>query len=450
MEYFKSILRIRRLISSLSCLFLLMCAPLALAQSPFEGRLISAEDVYENPDDHTLNLEYAKQEIKRGEMLNAASALERMLYANPNWHSSRLLYAAVLYQLDDQKAALRELSLLKGKELNTKQTIRYERYLTDFKKPLPVRALTVSRSGAQPINAYSRQDPVTASFDLGVRADNNAGNALVDEGFGFSNRGDVALHAQGRIRVSKPISADQNTTLRAAIGGQFRRQETFSQADYDLIDLQAGVSTRPTGKGRMSFDIDARRVNISGEKYLDQIGPRVTFSQATSETIRTTVSLSVYDQDYDALSNARLENERDGVRTRIQLGIQKSLKPYQQLTLGLGYDTKTAEISPFAYKGPQALLGFDQQFQNGNYLKTQIQLRQLNYKGSLTPTVDRRKETRISARQSLGIPLTTLVNNPIVKKVDLEIGVNYNERFSNIDTNDYKNIGADLKLKFNF
>lgn len=98
---------------------------------------ISAQDVYENPDDHELNLEYAKQEIRRGEMLNAASALERMLYANPNWHSSRLLYAAVLYRLDDSKAALRELSLLKGRELNDHQKEIYQRYLTEFEQPLP-------------------------------------------------------------------------------------------------------------------------------------------------------------------------------------------------------------------------------------------------------------------------------------------------------------------------
>lgn len=76
-------------------------------------------------------------------MLNAASALERMLYANPNWHSSRLLYAALLYRLDDSKAAFRKLPPLKGRELNDHQKETYQRYLTEFEKPLPEKLIIV-------------------------------------------------------------------------------------------------------------------------------------------------------------------------------------------------------------------------------------------------------------------------------------------------------------------
>ena len=93
---------------------------------------VSEQDIYQNPDDNELNLQYAKEQIRLGEMLNAGAALERMLYSNPNWHSARLLYAAVLYRLDDQKAALRELSLLEKKELNAQQLETLTRYKQDF------------------------------------------------------------------------------------------------------------------------------------------------------------------------------------------------------------------------------------------------------------------------------------------------------------------------------
>ena len=126
------------------CFCAAVFSPVAQAQVVETRTFISAQDVYENPDDHELNLEYAKQEIRRGEMLNAASALERMLYANPNWHSSRLLYAALLYRLDDSKAALRKLPPLKGRELNDHQKETYQRYLTEFEKPLPEKLIIMS------------------------------------------------------------------------------------------------------------------------------------------------------------------------------------------------------------------------------------------------------------------------------------------------------------------
>ena len=432
------------------CACVMLFSSSVSAQTNEQGGFISAQDVYENPDDHTLNLEYAKQEIRRGELLNAASALERMLYANPNWHSARLLYSDVLYRLDDSQAALNELSHLKGRELNEKQTQRYERYLGDFKTPLPKRTSAVSARGTGISNGYTPHDRVVADVAIGIRADNNAGNALTDESFGFNNQGDISLHAQGRLRFNTPLSKDSSVTARGAIGGQIRRHETFSQADYDVIDVQAGLSARPSGKGRISLDIDARRVNISGEKYLDQIGPRVTYDQSISGDTLVSVSLSAYAQDYDPLSFASLEDERDGVRTRLQLGLQKNINRTQKITAVIGFDTKSADISAFAYDGPQASIIYEHRFKDNHYLKTNIHARQLNYGGSLEPTIDRRKDTRLAFRQAFGVPLIVTPSNSGVKKLDLEFGINLNARLSNIEVNDFENLGADIKLKFKF
>jgi hypothetical protein len=411
---------------------------------------ISAQDIYENPDDHELNLNYAKQEIRRGEMLNAASALERMLYANPNWHSSRLLYAAVLYRLDDPKAAMRELSLLKGRDLNPQQTETYTRYLSEFQTPIVEMTGFGTAAGAGTNSGLNPVKPISGNFALGLRGDNNAGNALTDEGFGFSNRGDVSLHVQGRLRLVKPISADETITARATIGGQIRRHETFNEADYDVIDLQAGVSARPTGKGRLSLDIDGRRVNVSGEKYLEQIGPRITYGENISDNTRVVVSLSAYSQNYSVLPNASLEDERDGIKTRFQLGLQTKLSNDRKLTVSAGHDTKTAEIVAFAYSGPHASVSYEHSFESKTYLKTQLRVRQLNFRGNLNSSGEARKDTRVSFRQSIGLPLSKIAPKANLENVDLEFGFNHNERLSNFNSNDFDNSGVDVKLKFSF
>ena len=426
------------------CLAALSFTSAAYAQTSELGRFISTQEVYDNPDDHQLNLDYAKQEIQRGEMLNAASALERMLYGNPDWHSARLLYAAVLYRLDDSKAAMRELSLLKGRNLDEQQIQTLERYQTQFETPLPPLSPTFAN------NTYAPHDSVKGSIDIGLRGDDNAGNALTDEGFGFDNQGDLSLLVQGRLALSSEITETNRVAGYAVAGGQIRRHREFSQADYDVIDLQAGIRAKPGKRGSISLGIDARQVNISSEKYLQQIGPRLSFNQSIGKNTKASVSLSAYYQDYDVLSIAPLENERDGYRTRFQVGLQKHFKPTQKLTAVLGYDTKTADIGAFAYRGPQASLGFENRFKNGIYSKSQIQIRRLDYSDSFSPDVDEREDTRVAIRQAIGLPLKSLANSSTYKTAAVEFGVNYNERASNIDTNDYDNLGVDVKLKLSF
>ena len=79
---------------------------------------ITFEDVYAAPDNAVLNLAYANQEISKGDLLSAANALERLLLSQPNLDSVRLLYAKVLFMLDDKAAAARELDVLKGRSLS--------------------------------------------------------------------------------------------------------------------------------------------------------------------------------------------------------------------------------------------------------------------------------------------------------------------------------------------
>ena len=419
-----------------------------------QGGYITAQDVYENPDDHDLSLEFAKQQIKRGEMLDAGAALERMLYAQPNWHSARLLYAAVLYRLDDQKAALRELTLLEGKELNADQAITLERYKTAFQ--IPPRPSLMARSVAQPVGpkkflsyAADPTDVIKGSLTLAVRADNNAGNALTDESFGFDNQGDVSAVVDAQVRFRQSISENDDVSLHGNARALVRRHETFSRADYGIYDLGLGVSKK-VNDSRMGVDFDVRRVNVGKEKYLVQGGPRLSVSSRVSEKTRVTASLSAYAQNYDALSFATLEDERDGIKTSLQVGILKKIKDSQNLNLVVGYDTKSAETSAFAYDGPVIGVGFENRLGNDFVFKANARLRQLNFKNSLDPVADDRKDTRLAARASLGVPVRNILPSATDQDAYIEFGINYNNRDSNIQTNDFENLGGDIRVTFGF
>lgn len=96
----------------------------------YTGPPISFEQIYLNPDDQDLNLNYARQQAALGDYLTAAASLERMLYSQPNWDSARLFYAICLFHLDDLQASEQELKILEARPLTTDQ----RKLLKSYKK----------------------------------------------------------------------------------------------------------------------------------------------------------------------------------------------------------------------------------------------------------------------------------------------------------------------------
>ena len=80
------------------------------------------------PDDIELNLEYARRAADAGDLNGAAGALERVLIADPNRHGTRLLYAVVLFRLDDLQGARDQLDLLEPVALTPLQRAEAARY----------------------------------------------------------------------------------------------------------------------------------------------------------------------------------------------------------------------------------------------------------------------------------------------------------------------------------
>ena len=408
---------------------------------------ISAKQVYEQPDNHELNLEYAKQQILKGEMLDAGSALERMLYANPNWHSARLLYAAVLYRLDDQQAALRELSLLEDKQLNTEQLAKLENYKTAFLiPPQPITPGVSARVSADLDQgaSFRSRDKVQGQLSLHFRGDDNAGNALTDESFGFRDEGDVSAVISGRVRTFQPVS--ENVTIRSEFGGQIRRHQTFSDVDFDVFDASTGL-TIDKSRSVAAIDIDARKINISGETYLKQIGPRLTLSRKISPKTYTNFSLSAYKQDYDVIENASLEDERDGYKLTFQAGILHKIDQRNKIRLAVAFEDKSAAERAFAYQGPSLALAYDHKADKNFYLKARGKIRKLDYSGSLTESFDR-EETRFNGRLAVGKYLD--INHGSLKSASIEAGANLTRRNSNIQANAFENFGVDVRLSAGF
>ena len=97
------------------------------------------EAVLAAPDDIDLNLDFARRAADAGDFNGAAGALERVLIADPNRHGARLMYAAVLYRLDDLQGARDQLDLLEPVTLTPLQRAEATRYRARAARAMPGR-----------------------------------------------------------------------------------------------------------------------------------------------------------------------------------------------------------------------------------------------------------------------------------------------------------------------
>lgn len=113
----------------------LFMAPASFAKSKpastfeYTGPDITFEQVFQNPDDNDLRLNYARQQAADGDFLSAAYALEGMLYTTPNWDTARLFYAILLAELDDHDSALYEFTILESRPLSAEHRAIAKAYL---------------------------------------------------------------------------------------------------------------------------------------------------------------------------------------------------------------------------------------------------------------------------------------------------------------------------------
>ena len=59
--------------------------PLIAHADGYNGPRITFEQIYAQPDNQELNLNYARQQAAEGDYISAAGTLERLLFAQPDW-----------------------------------------------------------------------------------------------------------------------------------------------------------------------------------------------------------------------------------------------------------------------------------------------------------------------------------------------------------------------------
>ena len=395
------------------------------------------------PDDEGLNLAYAREQARLGNLAVASSALERILITEPNRHSVRLFHAVVLYRLGDLQGARDQLVRLAPVQLTPLQRAEADSYARRIEQGMA----TQSFSGSLSAGVAYEDDAAGAyftAFDL-------IGAPAAEEGVSS----EVSLILEGRADIgTSQVWEVYGTGLlydHSALSG--------ASIDFQRAGVEVGLA-RTTRLSNSRLGAVVRHIRLIGEPQLTEVGVRGDtlwrVTNATTLTLRTEAVSQDYDEPgIDALSGL-LGGDRDGERYSVGVGVSHRITSRTTVEANLDYETKTAGYGPFGYAGPRLGISLDQRFDKGVYLYTAASARRIEYDEADAVFLGGaiRDDVRTHARLALGAPLSAFAargaTGDVRENITVEAAVNYSRRESSPPLADFDGWGADLRLIWRF
>jgi len=322
------------------------------------GEEVTFQDVLQNPDDIDLNYRYAQTQVADGELRGAATTLERILLVAPELARVRLLYAVVLFRLDNLDESEREFRIVSRLPMPDSLREEVDAYLEQIARRRRVTRMNASLAlGMQwDSNRNAGPDGDEVLF-LGTPFDLVSGQAAADwSGVGIAGFG-----------IEHDLGYDEGHALLGS--AQIYGQKQINQGDLDLmaISAQGGglwrsewVDLRPTVFGSY--------LNLGGESYVNTVGLGVQGYRRLSSDFDVNGIVRADYEWFQPLDRSPITNQRTGFRFEAGLGAGWNATPRLRFDLGLGVIDKFARVGFYAYTGPFAVLSSTYLLGRGQFL----------------------------------------------------------------------------------
>lgn len=420
---------------------------------------VTYEQMAANPADLQLSYTYAREQIRSGRLEQAAGALERLLLLEPNWDSARLLYAIVLYRLDDMEGAKRELSLLQGRPLAPNLERQAERYFRMAEK----KSQAVRVSGSLSVGVGVDSNPSLASSAEATTYPIDFGEITIG---GDEKETDGVFITDARLRVEADLGTGSGNYL--YFQAMARINEQFHQSDVDYVrgEVNAGA--------QLYFD----DLSINPEAYYSGIGLgddllRTEAGGRLRAEYLVTPGFALiaggggawldYNEDEDDLAT----DSRDGWRGWGGGGFRARLGESNTFQAEARYHRRHADEDAFSYRGYEIALSDRHLLGMGQYLLAEVTYWHLTFDDELVVYDDpiasdfdiifpEREDDRVKARIAYGLPLSTLYSafggesSSAIGSLNLQISAGYYWQDSNIPSYDTENWSGELLLTKRF
>lgn len=299
---------------------------------------VTYERVMADPDNVDLNFRWAKRQILAGDLKGASATLERIVSLKPNMERARLLYAVVLYRLDDMSEAERELNVLLSVPASADVKAEAERYLKLLRN-------------------RQRKTHYNAALSFGMGYDNNrnaapsTGKAMIGgaplqlSGAGL-RRDDFSYPFVGTLGVSRDLSKGHK-----AFGSfsMYQSEQILAKnLNLKAYSLRGGAAYK-TLFGNITPALQLDHVQLAQSTFLRGLGLNVLASHKVSPREERFFKLAYTYQDFVPTSQVRTARQRSGNLWEFGLGMGYWVRPAHRLAPSYSYLIKNAASSFNAY-----------------------------------------------------------------------------------------------------
>lgn len=301
---------------------------------------VTYEDVLKDPDNIDLNYRYAKDQIANGEFAGASATLERILLINPDLADVRLLYAVVLYRLDNFNEAQKELDLL-----NT--------------LPLPVEIKTEVDQYQKKIRSKKRRTHfgVRESIGWGYDTNRNAAphskqqlvsNVTQDVTGSSVRRGDTHFINVTTADITHDLGYKAGHSIFASFTYFLQEQTKVHSLNLGSFQYEVG-GTYKSKYLNFTPSFFASHIFLSDQTFLRSQGGNFLFDRSFGKKLNTFYNFRIERQDYLNISESSTSYERKGPQIDNFWGFQYVLLPTMRWMTSLGYAHKFAKQTYNAY-----------------------------------------------------------------------------------------------------
>lgn len=361
-------------------------------------RKVTFEDILREPDNIDLNYQYAQRQIAEGDVLGASATLERILLVNPNLPRVRLLYAVVLFRLDDYVEAERELKTLEGYSMP--DSLRKELQL--YKKQIRLRQKRTV-IGIQQSNGWGydwNRNAVAVSKEL-LFAD--VPLTITDEN---RRRSDTHFLNVTSLDLSHDLGFQAGHQVFGSFT-YFRQDQTILQS-LDLSSFQFDLGgTFKNRIANLTASFSASQLFLSSEHYLRSEAWNIQVDRTLFKYLNVFAAYKIEIQDYLPIEENAAINDRDGNEPSITLGASYQITPAMKIGTSFLYSKKLAVAHYERYDRLQFKTYHNWLLGRGQFLINSFDLGFDAYDGLDTSIASRyRKDRTLRYRVTYGAPLT--------------------------------------------
>lgn len=428
-------------------LFLFSIAPVVNAQVPAaEVPDVTYADILKDPDNLELNFRYAKTLINRGDLLAAATVLERILIIRPDEIEIRVIYAVLLFRignLDEAQSEFLNIQKAETPEDVARQADQYLERIQEERKQFKL-SMTFGIGGQYDTNRTAAPNSGEFLFldfplrDLQGTVDDQAVIAFltVDGSYDLQSQRQHQLLGSVSVYSSTQQEVEDLNVLAVAseVGVLYR---------HPLVDVTVLATGAVAGVTERPYE----------NPYYYALGGKVRFENSRQKGSKYAFELHLRDEQYFE----KISSTKDGLRTVAKLSASTTFSKNHYATASLHVIDKQASARFEEYFGVRINPSFTWFLDSGAYVTANVAFELDDYETpNLFVSVKTRRDKIFSGGLEIGVPLVTLMGtddySEALDGIRLVTNAGYYRQDSNIQNFEYDNIRAQVLIvkRWNF